>query len=209
MRNQARVGLVTLDLRFTFMVKKAAQEYHITVVHVVDSKELPLDIEVVIAKRSEGLMIDRGTILYMEDFSSVEELVERALEIALIGLKYKMAVAAIDPGKNLGAAYLLDNVILKTRKYGLVDDLVEDVEKFMRRHEEAERRYVIVGAASDFEIVKNILRKLESKLRGHETTIIVCDESFTSRGMIPKFKGMSKDEYSALILSLKNILRLE
>jgi len=209
MRNQARVGLVTLDLRFTFMVKKAAQEYHITVVHVVDSKELPLDIEVVIAKRSEGLVIDRGTILYMEDFSSVEELVERALEIALIGLKYKMAVAAIDPGKNLGAAYLLDNVILKTRKYGLVDDLVEDVEKFMRRHEEAERRYVIVGAASDFEIVKNILRKLESKLRGHETTIIVCDESFTSRGMIPKFKGMSKDEYSALILSLKNILRLE
>ena len=38
---------------------------------------------------------------------------------------------------------------------------------------------------------------------------MVCDESFTSRGLLPKIKGMSKDEYSALILSLKNLLRLE
>lgn len=207
-KHRVRVGLVTLDLRLATLVKKIAQEYRLDVVHTADSKDLPLDVEVVIAKRSERLEIDREKVLHLEDFNSVSELVEDALELALTGLNYRMAVVAIDPGKSLGAAYLLDNRIVKTKAYGVIEELVEDVKRFLEKHERAERKYVIVGAASGFDLVKQILRRLERRLRGHDATIIVCDESFTSRGMLPKVKGMSKDEYSALILSLKNILRL-
>ncbi len=209
MRPRARIGLVTLDLRLAAKVRRASKKYHADVIHVARAEELPLDVRVVIAKRDEGFKMIKGFVLYPEDFSSVEELVERAVEAAFTGLKYKMAVVAIDPGKNLGAAYLLDNIILKTKKYGSVDRLVEDVESFVKGHRKAERRYIIIGAASDFEAVKGILRKLEKRLRDCEATLMVCDESFTSKGFLPKLRGMSKDEYSALMLSLKNILRLE
>ena len=207
-KHRVRVGLVTLDLRLAALVRKISHEYRLDVVHAASSEELPLDVEVVIAKRAEGFKIDRKKVLYWEDFGSVNELVERALELALTGLNYKLAVVAIDPGKSLGAAYLLDNLVIKTRTYGMMEQLVEDAGRFLERHERAERKYVIVGAASGFELVKQILKRLERRLRGRDATIIVCDESFTSRGMLPKVKGMSKDEYSALILSLKNILRL-
>jgi len=207
-KHHVRVGLVTLDLRLAALVRKISHEYRLDVVHAASSEELPLDVEVVIAKRAEGLKIDRKKVLYWEDFGSMNELIECALELALTGLNYRMAVVAIDPGKSLGAAYLLDNRVVKTRTYGMIEELVEDVGRFLERHERAERKYVIVGAASGLELVKRILKRLERRLRGHDATIIVCDESFTSRGMLPKIKGMSKDEYSALILSLKNILRL-
>lgn len=207
-KHHVKVGLVTLDLRLAALVRKASREYRLDVVHAASSEELPLDVEVVIAKRAEGLKIDHRKILYWEDFSSVDELIEYALELALTGLSYTMAVVAIDPGKRLGAAYLLDNRVVKTGAYGMIDELVEEVGRFLERHGRAERKYVIVGAASGFELVKQVLRKLEKRLRGCDATIIVCDESFTSRGMLPKIKGMSKDEYSALVLSLRNILRL-
>ncbi|MCD6312916.1 MAG: hypothetical protein J7L79_03795 [Thaumarchaeota archaeon] len=207
-KHRVRIGLVTLDLRLAALVRKVSRDYRLDVVHVASSDELPLDIEVVIAKRAEGLKIDRKKVLYQEDFNSMNELIEDALELAITGLNYRMAVVAIDPGKSLGAAYLLDSRVIKTKTYGMIEELIEDVKRFLERHERAERKYVVVGAASGFELVKQILKRLERRLRGLDATIIVCDESFTSKGILPKIKEMSKDEYSALILSLKNILRL-
>ena len=158
--------------------------------------------------RNERFEIDRGKILYKEDFDSVEALVEKAVELCLVGSSYRNAIAAVDPGKNMGVVFLIDNRVIKTGRYGLAEKLVEDISKFMKSHRDAERRYVIIGAASDFKIVKEILSKLEKALWGEEVTIIVSDESFTSKGFIPKLRDMSKDEYSALMLSIKNLLKL-
>ena len=206
--HQPRIGLVTLDLRLASKIRRLIKEYNAELIHVADPRELPLDVRVVIGKRAEGLLKDEKAF-YVEDFCSIEELVEKAYETAIVGSGYKTVLVAIDPGKNLGVAYFIDNKLVKTGRYGLLDELAEEVRKFIKRHEDAERKYIIVGAATDFKAVKEALHKLEKKLRGEEVTIMVCDESFTSKGLLPKIKGMSKDEYSALILSLKNLLKLE
>ena len=204
-----RIGLVTVDLRLASRVRRLISEYDVEFIHAADPSDLPLDVGALIAKRSEGLVDNRGKVLYLEDFNSIEELVERAVEFAITGSDYRVVAVAIDPGKSPGVAYLVDNKLLKTRRYGLIEDLVEDVGRFIERHSEARRKYVIIGSSTNFENVKEVLRRLEKKLRDQGVTIIVCDESFTSRGLLPKLKGMSKDEYSALILSLKNLIKLE
>ena len=204
-----RIGLVTVDLRLASRVRRLIGEYDVELIHAADPSDLPLDVGALIAKRSESLVDNSGKVLYLEDFNSIEELVERAVEFAIMGPDYGMVAVAIDPGKSPGVAYLVDNKLLKTRRYGLIEDLVEDVGRFIERHSEARRKYVIIGSSTSFENVKEILKRLEKKLRDQSVTIIVCDESFTSRGLLPKLKGMSKDEYSALILSLKNLIKLE
>jgi len=205
----AKIGLVTLDLRFSSKIREAASKFNAEVLHVADPSRLPLDVNVVITSREESFRISRGTVLYRENFDSVEDLVEKAVEASLVGSSYKNVVIAIDPGKSMGAVYLLDNKVIKSRRYGSVEVLTMDVKKFIKSHEDAEKKYIVIGAASEFRIVKEILSELERNLRGEEVTTIVSDESFTSKGLIPKVKGMSKDEYSALILSLKNLIRLK
>ncbi len=190
-------------------VKRLASAYNVDVVHVADPGDLPLDVEVVITRRDEFPELDRGKVLYKEDFDSIEELVEKAVELTIVGSSYELVIIAVDPGKSMGAVYLLDGKIIKSRRYGFIEDLVDDVKRFMRAHKEAEKRYLLLGAASDLQMVKRILGEFEKCLKGEEgITIIISDESFTRKGLIPKVKGMSKDEYSALILTLKNFLKL-
>jgi len=208
MTTQPRIGLVTLDMRFASAVKSVAADFGARVIHVSDPAELPLDVNVIISRRGEGFELTRGQALYMEDFDSVEELVERAVELYLVGSSYRTAIAAVDPGKNIGAVFLVDNKVVKTRRYGLAEDLVKDVERFMRSHRDAEKRYVVIGAASDIRIVDEILSSLERALSGEGVALIVSDESFTSKGVIPRLKSMSRDEYSALMLSIRNLLKL-
>ncbi|MCS7132593.1 MAG: hypothetical protein N3F65_03090 [Nitrososphaeria archaeon] len=199
---------MTLDLRLASAVKRVASTYNVEVVHAAEPMDLPLDIEVIVTHRNEFPKLDRGKVLYSEDFASVEELVEKAVELTVIGPKYKLAIAAVDPGKNMGAVYMLDGKIIKSRRYGLIEDLVDDVKRFIKMHGDAEKKYLLLGAASDLQVVKRALNEFEKHLRDEGVTIIVCDESFTGKGLIPKVKGMSKDEYAALILTLKNLLKL-
>jgi len=206
--SRPKIGLVTLDLRLASAIKRLASTYNVKVIHVADPRDLPLDVEVVITHRGEFPNLDRGKVLYREDFVSVEELVEKAIELTIVGSSYELVIIAIDPGKNMGAVYLLDGKVIKSRRYGHVEDLINDVKRFMNAHKDAERRYLLLGAASNLQMVKRILGELEKHLREEGVTIIVSDESFTRKGFVPKVKGMSKDEYSALILTLKNFLKL-
>lgn len=208
MRRRIKVGLVTLDMRLAAEIKKVLQDYRVEVVHSADADSLPLDVDVVITSGKEGLAAPGRKVVYCDDFQSLEDCVERALELAIGGPGHRMAVVAIDPGKNLGAAYLLDSFILRTRRYGSVEDLARDIEVFLRRHKEVERKYVIVGAASSPAAVKPIMRALEKAISGLGATIVVYDESFTAKAPVPQVSGMSKDEYSALVLSLRSILAL-
>jgi hypothetical protein len=209
MRGRARIGLVTLDMRLAARLREISQEYRVELVHSIDAESLPLDVDVIITSRSEEMHVDGRRVVYYEDFESLDECLERALELSIGGLGRRMAIVAIDPGKSLGAAFLLDNFVLKTRRYGSLEGLVNDVKRFLHRHQEAGRKYVVLGATTSISAVKLFMRNLEEAISGAGATIVVCDESFTSKGVLPRMSGMSKDEYSALVLSLKNILGLE
>jgi len=208
MRGRVRIGLVTLDMKLAARLREISREYGVELVHSIDAESLPLDVDVIIASRNEEVHLDDRRVVYCEDFKSLDECLERALELSMGRLGRRMAVVAIDPGKSPGAAFLLDNFVLKTRKYGSPDELVNDVKRFLHRHRDAGRRYVVLGAATNMSAVKSLMKSLEEAISGVGATIVVCDESFTSRGILPKIRGMSKDEYSALMLSLKSVLGL-
>lgn len=209
MRGRVKIGLVTLDMKLAARLRELSREYGVELVHSIDAESLPLDVDVIIALRSEGMNVDGRRVVYCEDFGSLDECLERALELSMSGLGRRMAVVAIDPGKSPGAAFLLDNFLLKTKRYGSLDELVNDVKRFLHRHQDAGRRYVVLGATTNMSAVKSLMKSLEEAVSSVGATIVVCDESFTSRGILPKMRGMSRDEYSALMLSLKSVLGLE
>ena len=110
-RGEPIIGLLTSDMRFGNMVKEMASALGVRVKHVLSLDELPLSIKVVIT--DERRLDERGRIiLYKEDYDSIEELVERASEIAVGELRYRLAAAAIDPGKSVGVAYILDHRVI-------------------------------------------------------------------------------------------------
>jgi len=206
-RGEPIIGLLTSDMRFGNMVKEMASALGVRVKHVLSLDELPLSIKVVIT--DERRLDERGRIiLYKEDYDSIEELVERASEIAVGELRYRLAAAAIDPGKSVGVAYILDHRVIRTRRYGIVESLLDDLSRFMRTHSRAERKYVLIGATSNPENARAIAEKIGRALYGEGVIVKLVDESNTRKGLIPRMRGMSKDEYSALILSLRNILKL-
>lgn len=208
MRGRVRIGLLTLDMKLAAKLREISMEYGVEIIHSIDAETLPLDVSVIIASRNEEVPINGRKIIYCEDFESLDECLERALELAVGGLGRRIAIVAIDPGKNLGAAFLLDNLVLKTRRYGSSEELVSDIKRFLNRHREAERKYVVLGATTNINTIKSFMERIEDAISGVGATIVVCDESFTTKGILPKMRGMSRDEYSALVLSLKSILGL-
>jgi len=207
-RGEPIIGLLTSDMRFGNMVKEIASALGVRVKHVLSLDELPLSIKVVITDERRRLDDQGKIILYKEDYDSIEELVERASEIAVGELRYRLAAAAIDPGKSVGVAYILDHRVIRTRRYGIIESLLDDLSRFMRTHSRAERKYVLIGATSNPENARAIAQKIGKALYGEGVIVKLVDESNTRRGLIPRMRGMSKDEYSALILSLRNILKL-
>ncbi|HDJ67048.1 MAG TPA: hypothetical protein ENF33_05005 [Nitrososphaeria archaeon] len=207
-RGEPIIGLLASDMRFGNKVKEVASTLGVGVKHVLSLDELPLSIRVVIAEKREGVDDQRRIILYKDDYDSIEELVERASEIAVGELRYRLAAAAIDPGKSIGVAYILNHRVIRTKRYGIIEGLLDDLSRFMKSHSRAEKKYVLIGATSNPENAKVIARKIMRALYGEGVIIKLVDESNTSKGLIPRMRGMSKDEYSALILSLRNILKL-
>ena len=204
------IGLVTLDMRFAGGVRKAASRLGARVLHASSTEELPLSIRVVVAKRSEGLELTGWKALYLEDYGSVDGLVERAVEMALGVESYRTAIVAVDPGKSIGAAYILDGKVVRTKRYGVEEGLVDDITHFLKTHSRAEKKYVLIGAASDPNVGGRIADKIRRAVYGErDVEVMLVDESSTSRGLLPKARGMSKDEYSALLLLIRNILKLE
>jgi len=207
-RGEPIIGLLTSDMRFGNMVKEMASALGVRVKHVLSLDELPLSIKVVITDERRRLDERGRIILYKEDYDSIEELVERASEIAVGELRYRLAAAAIDPGKNVGVAYILDHRVIRTKRYGIIESLLDDLSRFMRTHSRAEKKYVLIGATSNPENARAIAQKIGKALYGEGVIVKLVDESNTRRGLIPRMRDMSKDEYSALILSLRNILKL-
>jgi len=207
-RGDPIIGLLASDMRFGNTVKEIASNLGVRVKHVLSLAELPLSIKVVIAEKREKLDAQGRIILYKEDYDSIEELVERASEIALGELRYRLAAAAIDPGKSVGVAYVLNHRVIRTKRYRIMESLLDDLSRFMKVHSRAERKYVLIGATSNPENARAIAQKVMKALYREGVIVKLVDESNTSRGLIPRMRGMSRDEYSALILSLRNILKL-
>lgn len=205
------VGLVTLDMRFASSFKEAVSKMGIKTVHALNIDELPLSVVAVIAKKSE-LRLDKvkRKILYVEDYESLEELAERVLEVLNEVESYENVLVAIDPGKAIGVAYVVNDKLIKTSKYFHEVAMLEDMKNFLERHREAVEKLIIVGSTTTQEDLSRFLQLLSEHFRSIEgLKVEVIDEFRTTRGLIPRERGLSKDEYSAIMLSLRRRMKVK
>ncbi|MCL7389240.1 MAG: hypothetical protein LZ173_04805, partial [Thaumarchaeota archaeon] len=112
------VGLVTLDMKFASLFREAISKMGVKTIHTVSIDNLPLSVNVIVTKRSEFQVdaVNRRT-LYLEDYRSMEELIERVLEVLNGVESYQNILIAIDPGKTIGVAYSVNDKIIRTSKY--------------------------------------------------------------------------------------------
>ncbi|MCL7397276.1 MAG: hypothetical protein LZ167_07685 [Thaumarchaeota archaeon] len=205
------VGLVTLDMKFASLFREAISKMGVKTIHTVSIDNLPLSVNVIVTKRGEFQVdaVNRRT-LYLEDYRSMEELIERVLEVLNGVESYQNILIAIDPGKTIGVAYSVNDKIIRTSKYFHEESMFEDVKAFLDRHREAEEKMILVGSTTTQEELSRFLEMLTKYLRSIEgLKIEVIDEFRTARGLIPREKGLSKDEYSAILLLLRRRTRFK
>jgi len=204
------VGLVTLDMKFASLFREAASKMGVKTIHILDIDELPLSVLVVVAKKSElQLKNVKRRVLYVEDYPSLEELIERVIEVLNEVEIYRNVLIAIDPGKTIGVAYLVNSKIIKTSTYFNEESMFEDIKTFLERHREADEKIIVIGSTTTQEELSKLLQVMTRQFKGVEgLRIEVLDEFRTTRGVIPREKGLSKDEYSAIMLSLRKKLKL-
>ncbi|MEN2974022.1 MAG: hypothetical protein ABDH32_00390 [Candidatus Caldarchaeales archaeon] len=205
------VGLVTLEMKFASMFKEAASNLGLKVIHVLEIDELPLSIRIVVTTE-KNITKNSGdrTIIYAGDYGSIEEILEKVLE-TLLGIEaYRNVLVAIDPGKTIGVAYLVNDKIIKTSRYVYEEKMMEDLKNFLERHKTAGEKTIVIGSTTDVEsslkLVESIRKNLE---RFNDLRIEIIDESRTRKGLVPKEKSVSRDEYSAILLSLRNRLKVK
>lgn len=205
------IGLVTLDMKFASMFRETISKMGVKTIHTLSVDDLPFSVNVIVTKKSEfqGEAVNRKT-LYLEDYQSMEELIEKVLEVLNEVESYQSILIAIDPGKTIGVAYSVNDKIIRTSKYFHEESMFEDVKTFLKRHKEAEEKTIIIGSTTTQEELLRFLEILNKHLKHIEgLKIEVVDEFRTARGLIPREKGLSKDEYSAILLSLRRRSRFK
>lgn len=204
------VGLVTLDMKFASLFRETMSKMGVKTIHTLSIDDLPFSADVIVAKKKElrEKTVNRK-ILYLEDYQTIEELAEKVLEV-LNGIEsYQSILIGIDPGKTIGVAFSVNHKIIKTSKYFHEEKMIEDVKIFLERHKDAEEKIIVVGSTKQ-EASSRLLRTLTIHLGGIERLKIeFIDESRTTRGLIPREKSLSKDEYSAILLSLRRRSRFK
>ncbi|MEM1583567.1 MAG: Holliday junction resolvase RuvX [Nitrososphaerota archaeon] len=199
------VGLVTMDMKFASLFRESMSKMGVKTIHTLSTDELPFSVDVVVTKKGElrGEISNRK-ILYLEDYRDLDELAEKVLEILKGVESYRSILIGIDPGKTIGVAFSVNYKIIRTLKYFHEEKMIEDVKAFIERHREAEEKIIVVGSTTT-EGESSRLQKILTKRLGdiERLKIEFIDESRTTRGLVPREKNLSKDEYSAILLSLR------
>lgn len=205
------IGLVTLNMKFASSFRETMSKMGVKTIHALSIDELPISVNVVVTKKNEihEKTLNRK-ILYLEDYQNVEELAEKVLEVLNGVESYQSILIGIDPGKTIGVAFSVNYKIIRTSKYFHEGKMIEDVKAFLERHKEAEEKIIVVGSTTTEEASLRLQQLLTKHLKDFERLRIeFIDESRTTRGLIPRERNLSKDEYSAILLSLRRRSRFK
>jgi len=173
-------------------------------VHLTSADAIPAYITVAISTRSECEPISGGKVLIQEDFSSITSLVDRAYELSLGKNRCQAATVSIDPGKRIGAAFLCDDLLIRTEVFHGKQEAAEEAELFFKSHR-CQRSDVIIGAGAP-EHRDQLLYYLR-RISATNLRIYLVDEN-SSRGNIYIPRNLSKDESSAISISSRRRYRV-
>uniref|UniRef100_A0A7J3VU62 Uncharacterized protein n=1 Tax=Caldiarchaeum subterraneum TaxID=311458 RepID=A0A7J3VU62_CALS0 len=155
------LAVLTKDFRLAAQVVEEAARRGLTARHVIEPAEIPLSARAVVMKRGEFGTVSRPPSLYAEDFTSTTSLVDRAVELAYSKKTVRNAVIAIDPGKTIGAAFMADELLLRTESYSDLHRFSQTVVEFFKTHPTSTHTILLGSGAPEFR--EEILRDIRSK----------------------------------------------
>lgn len=199
MRSGAR-GVVAVLLRDNAKASKvleALRRLNIQALWVTAPEEIPLTVKVVVVSKEEGLTPpSRLKTLYLEDHFSPECIALQAASSLGPNRPPTSLDVAIDPGRRLGVAYVVDGYVVKTKTYPSIETFEEDCRMVVECLGKSRRLSFYIGYRP-----QALTHELVAKLKKHYSTatILVLPDDGTG----PEFKGMSPDEESALKIYFK------
>ncbi|MEM2096123.1 MAG: hypothetical protein QXX19_07735 [Candidatus Caldarchaeum sp.] len=156
-----RLAVLTKDFKLAAQVVEEAVRRGLMADHVIDPSEIPLSAKAVVMKKGEFASVSRPPALYADDFVSTTSLVDRAVELAYSKNTVRNAVIAVDPGKTIGAAYMADELLLRTESYTDLHRFSQSVVEFFKTHPTSRHTVLLGSGAPEFR--EEILRDIRSK----------------------------------------------
>lgn len=116
-------------------------------IHLTSADAIPAYITAVISTRTECGFCSSSQVLIQEDFPSTTSLVDRAYELSLGKNRCKATTVSIDPGKRIGAAFLCDDLLIRTEVFYTKEDVAKEAELFFKSHQSRDSK-VIIGTGA-------------------------------------------------------------
>ena len=156
---------------------------------------IPFNIKVVLTTKEESKMILHPNILFLDNKSNTESILDEALLIISGKKQYSEVVIGVDPGETCGIAILCDNKVLETMTTTMENAAIL-VMKNLKRFP-AEKKIVRIGDGNPVKS-RNLLRSLVLFLQ-EDTTLELVREAGTSRISNKSFnRRVLRDSLSAI-----------
>ncbi|MCX8171691.1 MAG: hypothetical protein N3E47_07010, partial [Candidatus Bathyarchaeota archaeon] len=162
----------------------------------VSTDELPLSARYVVLSRIDGESETHGRApIYVEDFPSVDCMLLSLLSAERGGRGPRGIEIAIDPGKNIGVALAVDDVVIGVETHTSIESLIMRIGEFLRCFGRDRRTEIYVGESGG-EASHKLIEELKKAFKNISILMIPEEGSMkTEIGM-----NLTKDEKSALVI---------
>ncbi|MEM2928623.1 MAG: hypothetical protein QXP60_06645 [Nitrososphaerota archaeon] len=201
------IGIATKDLKIAKKISNELKKRGLKYIFLAPENDFPTYLRVLIyGYRNEFKESSIKNFLFYEDYNSPSKIVDRAYEIAFGREKYSNIIIAIDPGNRIGAAFICDNLIIKTMLFYNIKNLLNEIDSFFKMHFNS-RKIVLIGKGA-YEIGDKIINAINKKY-GKEVELILMREDFSNKNIFNSDnKYISKDERSAISLAKKFLIKI-
>ena len=201
------IGIATKDLKIAKKICNELKKRRLKYIFLTPEGDFPTYLRVLIyGYKNEFKESSIKNVLFYEDYDSPSKIVDRAYEIALGRKNYSNIIVAIDPGNRIGAAFICDNLIIKTMLFHNIKNLLNEIDSFFKMHFNC-RKIILIGKGA-YEIGNKIINAINKKY-GKEIELILIHEEFSNKTIFnSNNKYISKDERSAISLAKKFLMKI-
>jgi hypothetical protein len=190
------IGVVISDHALAARIIEKARDLGFHAYWAVSIDELPLRARYVVLSRKDGEIDVQGRVpIYVEDYPSI-----CCMLLSLIAAERgergpRIVEVAIDPGKNIGLALAVDEVVIGVESHASADLLISRIDEFLRCFGRGRRTVIYVGESGG-ELSHELIERLKRGFKN--VSILMVPEEGSREGELGA--GLTRDERSALII---------
>jgi len=203
---KARIAIITSDTRLASRILSEAASRGVEAMHVMSETDLPLSAKVIITKRLEFPEPSYGHTVFAEDYTSPTAIIDRAIEVCAGKAEARQITVSLDPGKRVGAAYLVDDVVVRTATYTDYEMLASSIEEFVKNHPNVSLSVVIgAGAPNHRDEMLRFLKKRLPFLSNASIHLVPEDRTSRQRSWMRSRRGMDESAAASLQRRLRRV----